>query len=108
MPILNVKIIYESQEPDGFKSTKYHIRKTFEFNKLPEMECSIKLHDDAVRYLEFRDVVFDSRNGEYSITNYTTENVGRYYGNRGKADHLMGPILGRYKKHGWSWRRIIR
>lgn len=100
MPVVNVRMEYESQEPGAFTPTRFILEKSFTFNYIPTMECIIILKKDAINYINFKNVAFDPENGEYNTIMHTHENVERYYG----SDPIkkMKPVLDRYKQFGWN------
>lgn len=104
METLHVTIIYESEE-GVIKPTTYQLMKTFQFNKLPCCSNSrIILYDDAIKEIIFNNVSYDPKEDIHYVTNYTSEDVHRYY--HGDAKTIMSKVIERYKSFGWSAEEI--
>jgi hypothetical protein len=103
MEALNITIAYSSQEGTR-KARFYRFEKRIFLERIPQIECHLELENDAIQLIRFNDPVYNIDTDEWSITDTTSENVGRYY--QGNRDELMAPVIERFKKHGWSVTKV--
>ena len=74
-------------------------KKMFEFKELSLCSCRIFLRRDAIKYIEFKNPIYDPELNLYTIKMSTSENVERYYA--GDPEEKMKVVIDRYKKYHW-------